>query len=186
MTQQNYAHPEALVSTDWVAEHLNDPAVRIIESNEDVLLYDMGHIVGAVHIDWRADLQKVLAGRPLNVVYDPVGGDYAEPALRSLGPDGRFLVVGFATGEIPKVPLNLALLKRCAIIGVNWGGFVAANPNEMRPVLTTLLQWIAEGRLHPAAGETMPLQKAGSAMMKMLNRQAIGKMVVTMNDELKT
>ena len=56
MAQQNYAHPEALVSTDWVAEHLNDPAVRIIESNEDVLLYDMGHIVGAVHIDWRADL----------------------------------------------------------------------------------------------------------------------------------
>jgi NADPH:quinone reductase len=144
------------------------------------------HVIDYSKEDWRADLQKVLAGRPLNVVYDPVGGDYAEPALRSLGPDGRFLVVGFATGEIPKVPLNLALLKRCAIIGVNWGGFVAANPNEMRPVLTTLLQWIAEGRLHPAAGETMPLQKAGSAMMKMLNRQAIGKMVVTMNDELKT
>lgn len=144
------------------------------------------HVIDYSKEDWRADLQKVLAGRPLNVVYDPVGGDYAEPALRSLGPDGRFLVVGFATGEIPKVPLNLALLKRCAIIGVNWGGFVAANPNEMRPVLTTLLQWIAEGRLHPAAGETMPLQKAGSAMMKMLNRQAIGKMVVTMNDEPKT
>ena len=144
------------------------------------------HVIDYSKEDWRADLQKVLAGRPLNVVYDPVGGDYAEPALRSLGPDGRFLVVGFATGEIPKVPLNLALLKRCAIIGVNWGGFVAANPNEMRPVLTTLLQWIAEGRLHPAAGETMPLQKAGSAMMKMLNRQTIGKMVVTMNDELKT
>ena len=144
------------------------------------------HVIDYSKEDWRADLQKVLAGRPLNVGYDPVGGDYAEPALRSLGPDGRFLVVGFATGEIPKVPLNLALLKRCAIIGVNWGGFVAANPNEMRPVLTTLLQWIAEGRLHPAAGETMPLQKAGSAMMKMLNRQAIGKMVVTMNDELKT
>ena len=57
MSQQDYAHPEALVSTQWVAEHLNDPAVRIIESNEDVLLYDMGHIVGAVHIDWRSDLQ---------------------------------------------------------------------------------------------------------------------------------
>ena len=57
MSTQNYAHPEALVSTEWVAEHLDDPAVRIIESNEDVLLYDMGHIVGAVHIDWRTDLQ---------------------------------------------------------------------------------------------------------------------------------
>jgi NADPH2:quinone reductase len=143
------------------------------------------HVIDYSKENWRADLQKVLAGRPLNVVYDPVGGDYAEPALRSLGPDGRYLVVGFATGEIPKVALNLTLLKRCAIIGVNWGGFVAANPNEMRPVMTTLLEWIAKGRLNPAAGETMPLQKAGSAMMKMLNRKAIGKMVVTMNDEPK-
>jgi NADPH2:quinone reductase len=143
------------------------------------------HVIDYSKENWRADLQKVLAGRPLNVVYDPVGGDYAEPALRSLGPDGRYLVVGFATGEIPKVALNLTLLKRCAIIGVNWGGFVAANPNEMRAVMTTLLEWISKGLLNPAAGETMPLQRAGSAMMKMLNRKAIGKMVITLNDEPK-
>jgi NADPH2:quinone reductase len=133
--------------------------------------------------DWRKDLQKILDGRPLNVVYDPVGGAYAEPALRSLGPDGRFLVVGFATGDIPKVPLNLALLKRCSIIGVNWGGYLAANPNQSRPVMTTLLEWIATGRINPTAGETLPLKKAGSALMKMLNRKAIGKIVVTMQED---
>jgi NADPH2:quinone reductase len=140
------------------------------------------HIIDYTKDDWRQELAKCLNGRPLNVVYDPVGGAFAEPALRSLSPDGRFLVVGFATGDIPRIPLNLALLKRCAIIGVNWGGYVAANPGESRPVMTRLLEWIAEGRLNPVAGETLPLQKAGSAMMKMLNRKAIGKMVITMND----
>jgi NADPH2:quinone reductase len=140
------------------------------------------HVIDYTKDDWRQELAKCLNGRPLNVVYDPVGGAFAEPALRSLSPDGRFLVVGFATGDIPRIPLNLALLKRCAIIGVNWGGYVAANPGESRPVMTRLLEWIAEGRLNPVAGETLPLQKAGSAMMKMLNRKAIGKMVITMND----
>ncbi|MFT5804422.1 MAG: NADPH2:quinone reductase [Candidatus Paceibacteria bacterium] len=140
------------------------------------------HVIDYSKENWRKDLAKILDGRPLNVVYDPVGGDYAEPALRSLGPDGRYLVVGFATGEIPRIPLNLALLKRCSIVGVNWGGHIAANPGQSRPVMTRLLEWIAEGRLNPVAGETLPLQKSGSALMKMLNRKAIGKIVITMNE----
>jgi NADPH2:quinone reductase len=140
------------------------------------------HVIDYSKENWRNDLAKILNGRPLNVVYDPVGGDYAEPALRSLGPDGRYLVVGFATGEIPRIPLNLALLKRCSIVGVNWGGYIAANPGKSRPVMTRLLEWIAEGRLNPVAGETLPLQKSGSALMKMLNRKAIGKIVITMNE----
>ncbi len=129
--------------------------------------------------NWRAELSSVLDGAPLDMVYDPVGGEYSEPALRSLAPGGRFLVVGFATGDIARVPLNLTLLKRCSIVGVNWGGYIAANPSEARPVLTTLLEWIAAGKLSPAAGETFPLQKSGAAMMKMLDRRAIGKIVVT-------
>ena len=128
---------------------------------------------------WREELKKVLNGKSLDVVYDPVGGDFAEPALRSLGPNGRFLVVGFATGDIPKIPLNLMLLKRCSVVGVNWGGFIAANPGESRPVLTTLLEWIASGRLKPEAGESFELAQAGSAMMKMLDRKAIGKIVIS-------
>jgi NADPH2:quinone reductase len=143
------------------------------------LEFGADHVVNYTKPNWRDDVKKILDGKPLNVVYDPVGGEYAEPALRSLGPDGRFLVVGFAAGEIPSVPLNLTLLKRCSIVGVNWGGYVAANPSESRPVLTILLEWIAARKLNPQAGETAPLKRAGSAMMKMLNRKAIGKIVIS-------
>lgn len=144
--------------------------------------------VGADHAvnyslkNWRDELKEVLQGKPLNIVYDPVGGSFSEPALRSLSPNGRFLVVGFASGDIAKIPLNLALLKRCSIIGVNWGGFIAANPGESRPVLTTLLEWITSGRLNPQPGESFPLEQAGAAMTRMLDRKAIGKIVITMQD----
>jgi len=140
------------------------------------------HVVDYTKPNWRDEVKKALDGKPLNVVYDPVGGEFSEPALRCLGPDGRFLVVGFAGGTIPSVPLNLPLLKRCSIIGVNWGGYIADNPSESRPVLTTLLEWIAARKLNPQAGETAPLKKAGSAMMKMLNRKAIGKIVITITE----
>ena len=99
-------------------------------------------------------------------------------ALRSLGADGRFLVVGFAGGEIPRIPLNLPLLKRISIVGVNWGGYIAANPAQSRPVVDALLDWIARGKLTPAAGECFPLSEAGVAMMKMLRRESIGKTVI--------
>ncbi len=130
--------------------------------------------------DWRDQLDRVLDNQPLHIVYDPVGGGYAEPALRSLGADGRFLVVGFAAGEIPRIPLNLVLLKRCSIIGVNWGGFIGANPGEARPVLTTLLEWIAAGKLHPQPGECYPLEQAGKALSNILNRKSMGKTVIMM------
>ena len=129
--------------------------------------------------NWRGDLKELLGGKPLNVVYDPVGGDYSDPALRSLGPDGRFLVVGFAGGGIASIPLNLTLLKRCSIVGVNWGGYVGANPAEAVPVMQALMKWIEEGKLNPAAGQSFSLDNAGDAMMKMLNREAIGKVVVS-------
>jgi len=139
-------------------------------------------VVDYTREDWREALKETLAGKPLNLVYDPVGGQYAEPALRSLSPEGRFLVVGFAAGEIPRIPLNLALLKRIAIVGVNWGAFSGANPGETRPVLDTLLEWIAAGKISPSAGECYPLAQAGTAMMKMLDRKAIGKTVIRIRD----
>ncbi|MGY9012341.1 MAG: zinc-binding dehydrogenase, partial [Rhodobacterales bacterium] len=83
----------------------------------------------------------------LNMVYDPVGGDKAEPAFRSLSPGGRFLVVGFAGGEIPKMPLNLPLLKRSSIVGVDWGGEFRANPSINQELMQTLMSWTARLRL---------------------------------------
>ena len=152
------------------------------EKRQACLALGADAVVDYTQENWRDSLKEILAGEPLDVVYDPVGGEFAEPALRSLGADGRFLVVGFATGEIPKVPLNLALLKRCSIIGVNWGGHIAANPSASKPVTTTLLEWIASRKLNPEAGEMFSLDNAGSAMMKMLNREAIGKIVIGIGD----
>ncbi|MBT7371935.1 MAG: NADPH:quinone oxidoreductase family protein, partial [Gammaproteobacteria bacterium] len=136
------------------------------------------HVIDYTKENWRDKLKEILAGEPLDVVYDPVGGDYAEPALRSLGPDGRYLVVGFASGDIPKFPINLVLLKRCSIVGVNWGGHIAENPSTYREVMTTLMEWVAEEKIRPLSGEAFALADAGKAMMKMLDRKAIGKIVI--------
>ena len=129
---------------------------------------------------WRDELKTKLDGETLNLVYDPVGGEYAEPALRSLSPEGRFLVVGFASGSIPKLPLNLTLLKRISIIGVNWGGYIGAQPGASKPVVNALIQWIHEGLLHPKAGETYSLEQSGIAMKNMLDRKAIGKTIISL------
>ena len=128
--------------------------------------------------NWRDSLKSELGDRQLDVVYDPVGGDYAEPALRSLGADGRFLVVGFASGEIPRLPINLVLLKRSSIVGVNWGGHIAENPSTSKEVQTTLMEWISQGKITPMPGESFVLKDSGKAMMKMLDRKAIGKVVI--------
>lgn len=153
------------------------------EKRQACTAFGADHVIDYTKDDWRDELKQVLDGRPLNAVYDPVGGDFAEPALRSLSAGGRFLVVGFATGDIPKVPLNLALLKQCSIVGVNWGGHLMLNPSASKPVTTTLLQWIASRKLNPEAGEVFQLEQAGTAMMKMLNREAIGKVVISMEAE---
>jgi NADPH2:quinone reductase len=129
--------------------------------------------------NWRAQLKSLLGGRALDMVYDPVGGAFSEPALRSLSPGGRFLVVGFAGGSIASIPLNLTLLKRCSIVGVNWGGYIAANPSDATPVMQQLMDWIEAGQLQPAAGQSFSLEQAGSAMMRMLNRESLGKLVVS-------
>ena len=136
------------------------------------------HVIDYSKKNWRDKLREVLDGKPLDVVYDPVGGDYAEPALRSLGPDGRYLVVGFASGDIPKFPVNLVLLKRCSIVGVNWGGHITENPSTSREVLTTLLEWVSVGKINPASSDAYSLEDTGKAMMKMLDRKAIGKIVI--------
>jgi NADPH:quinone reductase len=113
-----------------------------------------------------------------DVIYDPVGGDYAEPALRSIGWEGRYLVVGFPAG-IPKLPLNLALLKSCDVCGVFWGEFARREPAANRAHVDTLMRWWDEGRISPHVSRCWPLERAGEAIRTMADRQAIGKLVVT-------
>ncbi len=115
-----------------------------------------------------------------DVVYDPVGGDYAEPALRSIAWEGRYLVVGFPAG-IPKLPLNLTLLKSCDVCGVFWGAFAARDPKANAAHTETLFRLWAEGRIAPKVSRTWPLEQGGEAIAHMAARQAVGKLVVTMD-----
>ena len=113
-----------------------------------------------------------------DVILDPVGGDYAEPALRAIGWGGRYLVVGFPAG-IPKLPLNLTLLKSCDVCGVFWGAFAARDPQANAAHVDELFRLWGEGKIHPRVSATYPLDRAGEAIAAMAARQAIGKLVVT-------
>ncbi|MEQ1688256.1 MAG: NADPH:quinone oxidoreductase family protein [Sphingopyxis sp.] len=116
-----------------------------------------------------------------NVIYDAVGGDYAEPALRSIAWEGRYLVVGFPAG-IPRLPLNLTLLKSCDVCGVFWGAFAARAPQANSAHIAQLFAWWAEGKIAPRVTATYPLERGGAAIAALGARQAAGKLVVTIND----
>ena len=127
---------------------------------------------------WREQL-KPLAPAGVDVVFDAVGGRYAEPALRSVAWGGRYLVVGFAAGEIPRIPLNLALLKGCGILGVLYGTHVKREPAANRVLMAQLFDWIEGGALKPAIAHVWPLARAAEALDLLLSRQVTGKIVLT-------
>ena len=129
--------------------------------------------------DLRERIKALTEGRGVDVVYDPVGGPYTEPAFRSLAWRGRHLVVGFAAGEIPKLPLNLALLKGASVVGVFWGDFARRQPKEFAQSIGQLARWYADGKLKPHVSHTMPLEKAAEALKLMAARRVTGKLVLT-------
>jgi NADPH2:quinone reductase len=114
----------------------------------------------------------------VDVVYDPVGGPYSEPALRSLNWGGRHLVVGFAAGEIPRIPLNLPLLKGCGVLGVSYGAFAKRKPDANRALMGQLFAWVREGRLRPRISATYGLGDAAAALDALLSRNVTGKVVL--------
>jgi NADPH2:quinone reductase len=128
--------------------------------------------------DLREGIKRTTDGKGADVVLDPVGGAQTEQALRSTAWRGRLLVVGFAAGEIPKLPLNLTLLKGCAIVGVFWGDFVRREPQAFAESVALLGRWYAEGRLNPHVSETFPLLRAPDALRRLASRQVIGKLVL--------
>ena len=127
-----------------------------------------------------AQFKEAVGPAGADVIYDPVGGDYAEPALRSIAWEGRYLVIGFPAG-IPKLPLNLTLLKSCDVRGVFWGAFAARDPKGNAAHLATLFRLWEEGRIKPRVTRTWPLAEGGEAIAHMAARQAVGKLVVTMD-----
>ena len=128
--------------------------------------------------DLRERIKAATAGAGIDVVYDPVGGPYTEPALRSLRWRGRLLVVGFAAGDIPRIPLNLTLLKGCSIVGVFWGDFMRREPDRFADSVNRLSRWFTEGKLQPHISAAFPLERTSAALTQMANRQVTGKVVV--------
>jgi len=128
----------------------------------------------------RERIRELTEGKGVDVVLDPVGGPLTEPALRSTAWRGRLLVVGFAAGEIPKIPLNLPLLKGCSIVGVYWGDFARREHAAFVESMTQLGRWYGEGKLRPHVSGTFPLERAADALNLLAARKVTGKLVLTM------
>jgi NADPH2:quinone reductase len=129
--------------------------------------------------DMRARVKAITGGKGVDVVYDPVGGAYSEAALRDMAWGGRLLVVGFAAGEIPKVPLNLPLIKGCSIVGVWWGAFAKRDWAQHQSNVAQLGRWYAEGKIKPHISATYPLERAADALDALAARSVTGKVVLT-------
>ena len=131
------------------------------------------------------DLKEALKSRypkGVDVIYDPVGDRFTEPALRNMAWNGRFLIVGFAAGEIPKIPANLALLKGCSIVGVFWGAFTQHEPKEHIQNVKELMQLFAEGKIDPRVSEVFPFEQYEGALEALTSRRAKGKVVLKVSD----
>jgi NADPH2:quinone reductase len=128
--------------------------------------------------DLKDSLRRLTEGRGVDVIYDPVGGAYAEAALRAMAWEGRFLVVGFAAGEIPKIPLNLVLLKGCDIRGVFWGGWLDRHPAAHREDTAQIARWCVEGKLSGHVQAVYPLADAARALNDIAARKVMGKIVL--------
>jgi NADPH2:quinone reductase len=128
--------------------------------------------------DLKERTKQLTGGAGADVIYDPVGGAFAEAALRAIAWNGRFLVVGFASGDIPRIPLNLVLLKGCQIVGVFWGAFSAREPARNQANIQELMRWYAEGKIKPHVSATYPLERAAEALRAMVERKVTGKVVL--------
>jgi NADPH:quinone reductase len=125
--------------------------------------------------DLRDALKKLGGTHGIDVIYDPVGGAYSEPALRSIAWKGRFLVIGFAAGDIPKLPLNLALLKGCDVVGVHWGGFTEREPQQQAANMEQIVRWSADGKLSAHVHHVYPLAETVQALKDIAARKIMGK-----------
>mgnify|MGYP000001596943 CR=1 FL=1 len=128
--------------------------------------------------DLKERAKALTSGQGVDVIYDPIGDRFAEPALRAIAWEGRYLVVGFAAGEIPKIPLNLTLLKGCQIVGVFWGQFAAREPQQNRAHAARVLAWVEQGKLTPHVDAVLPFDRAAEALLRMERREVKGKLVL--------
>jgi NADPH2:quinone reductase len=151
-------------------------------SSDEKLAFARQHgadeIINYASDDLKEALRRVTQGRGADVIYDPVGGPYTEPALRSIAWQGRFLVIGFAAGEIPKLPLNLVLLKGCDVLGVFWGPWIERDPHGHRTNTQQLLEWCVQGKISSHVHSTYPLTEGAAALKAIAARQVMGKVIL--------
>ncbi len=121
---------------------------------------------------------KEITGDGVDVVFDPVGGDLFDQAVRSMNWEGRLLVIGFASGRIPQLALNLALVKNFSLMGLYWGGYALKRPEVLIASLKKLMRWYDEGQLHPYISRVLPLERTGEALELLANRSSMGKVVI--------
>jgi NADPH2:quinone reductase len=146
----------------------------------EVVRYSSDLSDSAAQKELGAQFKASAGAKGFDVIYDPVGGDYSEPALRSIAWAGRYLVVGFAAGRIPAIALNLPLLKGCQIVGVIWGGAWKQDPTLKQRVSSELLHMVAVGGLRPRIGAVLPLERTIEALKLLAERRAVGKIIVKM------
>ena len=144
---------------------------------DETLVYPTGELDRAAQKDLSGQIKALCGGEGANVIYDAVGGDYAEPSVRALAWEGRYLVIGFPAG-IPSIPLNLTLLKSCQIVGVFWGAFTMRDPVKNAEYVSELFELYTDGKIKPRVTDTFPLEKAGDALKVIENRKAKGKVVL--------
>ncbi|MDT0621052.1 NADPH:quinone oxidoreductase family protein [Croceitalea vernalis] len=143
--------------------------------------YGADHLINYTTDDLKASIKDLTNKKGVDVIYDPVGGNFSEAAFRAMAWNGRHLVIGFAAGQIPKLPLNLPLLKGASLVGVFWGGFAMGQPKENMQNTMTLMQWHTEEKLKPHIDKIYELQEAPKALEAMMNRKVKGKLVIKIN-----
>jgi NADPH2:quinone reductase len=145
---------------------------------DEAFVYPSGNLDREQQKELSNKIKELTGGLGANVVYDPVGGSFSEPALRAMAWEGRFLVIGFAAGEIPKLPLNLALLKNCQIVGVFWGAWTLMFPAEHEKNLQELFDLHADGKINPEISDRFSLEESAAAIAHLKDRKAKGKVII--------
>ena len=145
---------------------------------DEAFVYPSGNLDREQQKELSNKIKELTGGLGANVVYDPVGGSFSEPALRAMAWEGRFLVIGFAAGEIPKIPLNLALLKNCQIVGVFWGAWTLMFPAEHEKNLQELFDLHADGKINPEISDRFSLEESAAAIAHLKDRKAKGKVII--------
>ncbi len=164
-----------------VAKRLGAHVIAVASSDEKLAICKAAgadELLNYSSGDLKQNLKDMTGGKGVDVVYDCVGGPHAEPAVRAMAWGGRFLVIGFAAGEVPKIPLNLALLKGCSLVGVFWGEFVSRDPEGHRRNVEEVLNWVADGSLAPHIHGTYSLADTSEAINVIARREALGKVVI--------